>query len=179
MWVFGYGSLMWDGWECSRGCSFRTVASLPGFRRTFNKASVVKWGTKQHPGPTLNLECDPAAASTGMAFEFPDMKPDELLCYLKQREACDSVVHKIVLADGRKVVAFVSLYTGKNLMRGKTLSERVEMARKASGTSGSCFDYVRSVAEKLAELGLDDRAVTEFWEAVQEIMRSGNNALVE
>jgi cation transport protein ChaC len=39
-WIFGYGSLMWDGWEEKFGCEERQVAELPGHVRTFNKASV-------------------------------------------------------------------------------------------------------------------------------------------
>jgi cation transport protein ChaC len=40
MWVFGYGSLIWDGWENSYGCLRKCVAVLNGYRRTFNKAST-------------------------------------------------------------------------------------------------------------------------------------------
>ena len=44
----------------------------------------------------------------------------------------------------------------------------VSMARLATGTDGKCADYVRGIADKLAELGIDDPAVREFWEAVQQ-----------
>jgi hypothetical protein len=46
VWVFSYGSLMCDGWETSWGCQHRSIATLAGFRRIFNKGSVVNWGTK-------------------------------------------------------------------------------------------------------------------------------------
>jgi cation transport regulator ChaC len=38
MWVFGYGSLMWDHWETQFGCLRSLVADLPGYQRVFNKA---------------------------------------------------------------------------------------------------------------------------------------------
>jgi hypothetical protein len=33
MWIFGYGSLMFDGWESGYGCVRREWASLSGYRR--------------------------------------------------------------------------------------------------------------------------------------------------
>jgi hypothetical protein len=87
MWVFGYGSLMWDNWETAHGCLRHVVAVLPGLRRTFNKASVDHWGTKDKPCPTLNLAAEPSASCKGVAFEFPEEKRGEVLDYLTQREA--------------------------------------------------------------------------------------------
>jgi cation transport protein ChaC len=166
VWVFGYGSLMWDGWEKSWECQRKTLADLPGFRRTFNKASVKNWGSKERPGPTLNLEADANACCRGMAFELSDSKKEELLTYLKAREGSHPVHHEIHLVGVGEAIGFVSIYAGKNMIGGKTIAERAEMARQSSGTSGSCIDYVRGITEKLCELGIDDPAVTEFWEAV-------------
>jgi len=55
MWVFGYGSLMWDGWENSYGCLRKSIAVLNSCRRTFNKASMKNRGSKKAPCPTLSL----------------------------------------------------------------------------------------------------------------------------
>jgi cation transport protein ChaC len=49
MWVFGYGSLMWDGWQTKHACIRRVPAELDGYSRAFNKASVRYWGSKNHP----------------------------------------------------------------------------------------------------------------------------------
>ena len=62
MWIFGYGSLMWDGWVNGYGCVHTVKATLPGYRRAFDKASVRNWGTQQHCGPTLNITNDPAGS---------------------------------------------------------------------------------------------------------------------
>src|SRR4030095_13044058 len=55
MWVFGYGSLMWDGGEVEFGAARRERATLSGVRREFNKASWKNWGTRAVPAPTLGL----------------------------------------------------------------------------------------------------------------------------
>ena len=69
MWVFGYGSLMWDGWQTQHGCTRQMLADLPGYSRAFNKASVRNWGSTQNPCPTLSLT--EGGNCRGMAFEFP------------------------------------------------------------------------------------------------------------
>jgi hypothetical protein len=49
MWIFGYGSLMWDSWEQNFGCLGKEEAQLESFRRDFNKASTFRWGSRSAP----------------------------------------------------------------------------------------------------------------------------------
>jgi cation transport regulator ChaC len=42
------------------------------------------------------------------------------------------------------------------------------MVLKASGIRGSDFDYVKMVYEGLRSVGIDDPAVSEFWQIVKE-----------
>ncbi len=168
MWVFSYGSLMWDNWEVDFGCLSRVRATLPGFRRVFNKASVKNWGTQQNPSPTLNVAADPSASCKGVAFEFAEDKRGRVLAYLKRREGegFEFQDHRIQLDGGRWVNAVVPIYSG-NMLKGKTASELAEMARVAIGTQGTGIDYVRSVATKLAESGINDPAVESFLAAIE------------
>ena len=168
MWVFGYGSLMWDGWETKRGYTRRLVADLPGYCRRFNKTSVRNWGTKVAPGPTLNLSEVAAGVCRGIAFEFPDTQKVEILSYLEKREGKAFPLHEmsVRLVDQSEVLAFVPLYNGKNVIEGKTLEEIAGMVLAASGTDGTCLAYVNGIADKLAALGINDPAVTELWKAV-------------
>jgi len=168
MWVFGYGSLMWDGWETERGCTRRVVADLPGYCRRFNKASVRNWGTHAAPGPTLNLSKVAAGLCRGIAFEFPDTQKAEILSYLKEREGKAFPLHELLVRidDQSEVSAFVPLYNGKHVIEGKTVEEVAEMVLAATGTDGTCLAYVNGIAEKLSALGINDPAVTELWRAV-------------
>jgi cation transport protein ChaC len=85
MWVFGYGSLMWDSWEIDRGCLRRMTGELRGYVRTFNKLSVRNWGTRPYPGPTLNLVASDFSCRA-IVFEFPESRRAEIVAYLVQRE---------------------------------------------------------------------------------------------
>jgi glutathione-specific gamma-glutamylcyclotransferase len=169
VWVFGYGSLTFDGWQSKFGCVGHQRATLLGYRRTFNKKSVRNWGTKENPGITLNLEPFDGARCEGVGFEFPDDgQIPILLDALRDREACDPTVLRIQLADGRSVEARVYIYEGQtNLLDPATsAAEKAEMIYKARGTSGSAMDYVMRNFEGLQAVGLEDQAVTELWEAV-------------
>jgi glutathione-specific gamma-glutamylcyclotransferase len=169
MWVFGYGSLMWDNWERDFGCSRKCSALLKGYRRTFNKASTHNRGTRRAPCPTLNLEKEAAGTCKGMAFAFPDERRRDVLAYLGKREGPDFHLEllSVRLDDDTEVQAHVPVYCGKNLISSASLKEKAAMVRDARGTESSCEDYVKEIAELLAKLKIDDPAVTEFWQEVQ------------
>lgn len=171
MWVFGYGSLMWDNWETKHGCTRRVVADLPGYCRGFNKASVRNWGTKATPGPTLNLSKLDTGVCRGIAFQFPDAQKIEILSYLEEREGKAFSLHEVVvrLEDRSKVSALVPLYNGKNVIEGKTAKALAAMVLAASGTDGTCLSYVNGIADKLSSLGIDDPAVSELLNAVNNV----------
>src|SRR6266568_4933203 len=95
MWVFGYGSLMTDRWEEKNGCTRRVLADLGGYRRVFNKASVRNWGTRNNPGPTLNLEKTEGGSCRGIAFEFPEDRGKEVLAVLVEREGQNFALHSL------------------------------------------------------------------------------------
>lgn len=163
MWIFGYGSLMWDDWEKCYGCTRKVTAQLPGFRRVLNKASVKNWGTKENPGPTLNIENDESGSCQGVAFEFPKERWDAVLSELSVREGGFDLEEKdIVLPDGNREIAIVPIYKSKNIITGKSIQEYAEMIRRASGSKGRCVNYVQNLVAKLSELDIADEVVTEI-----------------
>ncbi len=148
MWVFGYGSLMWDGWERSRRCVRKGRAKLPGFRRAFNKASVRNWGSTECPGPTLNFVRDDDGVCEGIAFEFSDADADAVLAYLRGREGQNFHLEELEIETegGIETKAFLPVYRGANIIDGKTPGELAEMARTATGSDGRCVEYVQNIA---------------------------------
>lgn len=171
MWVFGYGSLMWDGWEGRHNCLQRQVAELHGYRRSFSKASVKNWGSPGNPGPTLNLETSEHAVCTGIAFEFSDVQVDEVCSYLARREGKGFALRpkQVWIKDAQTVNALVPIYAGPNVLKIKSLTELARQVASAKGTSGLCRDYIHGIHLELEKLGISDPAVAEIWNAVQTL----------
>jgi cation transport protein ChaC len=169
MWIFGYGSLMWDDWETKKLSSRRAIATLLKFRRAFNKASVKNWGDRVNPGPTLQVVPDPTGQLKGVAFEFPDEQSSNVLKAVKEREGPNFELREleVVLDDGNRVKALVPIYTGRFVIPNKSMAELAAMAKIAKGDEGKCFDYVKGIAEELKKLDIDDPVVQELWAAMQ------------
>ena len=158
MWVFGYGSLIWDEWADRFGCIRRERATLEKYRRDFNKASVRRWGSPERPGPTLGLTSSASDCCIGVAFEFEDASRDEIIAYLERREGGSFSLEErdVVLADGRRVPAIVALKDprAKTFLGDLPLEVRAALARRARGDAGSCVDYVVQVRKRLNDLGI-------------------------
>lgn len=169
MWLFGYGSLMWDGWERRYGCLRRTEANAPGLARIFNKKSLERWGTPARPGLTLNLTAltlGNAKPCQGVAFEFPADRQREIETYLSARETCAASDIAIAL-PGETITARTYIYDGPRLIEeGLSLTERAQLILSAAGSAGSSYAYIRDVRAHLVGLGVTDEAVDELWHAV-------------
>jgi cation transport protein ChaC len=168
LWVFGYGSLMWDGWEAQFDCQLRMTATLQGHRRCFNKLSVKNWGTKATPCPTLNLQEDRDGHCVGVAFSFDEIRKEDVLGYLRRREGKAFVLEpcSVLTSDGIQVTAYVPKYIGRNLLLDLAIDRQVAMIRAARGESGTGITYVNGVAEKLRQLGLRDPVVQSVVDAL-------------
>jgi glutathione-specific gamma-glutamylcyclotransferase len=166
MWIFAYGSLMWDGWERSFGATRIDGAVLANHRRSFNKKSVSNWGTPSAPCPTLGLEPATGVDCIGTAFELPEEQRTAVERWLIRREGKSFALigMSVRLPDGRDVCALtpVNDRTKSTYLGEVPLEERAKLARTARGRSGGCADYVRNIREKLSSLGIVDEDVEAF-----------------
>jgi cation transport protein ChaC len=163
MWVFGYGSLMADGWEVTHGCLRRCHATLPGFSRSFDKASSESRGTPKNPAPTLRLVPSQGACS-GIAFEFMDERRVAVLKDLLEREGKTFFLREksVRLDTGESIAALVPMYEGRHIILNKTISEIAAMAIRANGKRGSGVQYIEDVASHLQRCGVQDPVVDEL-----------------
>lgn len=159
LWVFGYGSLMWNpGFDYEE----RVPGKLIGAHRSLCVKSVHWRGTPEKPGLVLGL--DRGGACVGVAFRIAAARVEATLAYLREREQVTNIYHEAVrrvwLKDGseRAVPAVVFLVDrGHAQYSGRlTAEERLHLIRQGHGIGGPNADYVLATARHLAELGIRD-----------------------
>jgi len=87
MWVFGYGSLLWNpGFPVATS----VVATLPGYARSFCMRSIHHRGSVADPGLVLALDEQVGAACEGLALAVAEGHEDQTLTMLRERELISS-----------------------------------------------------------------------------------------
>lgn len=159
LWVFGYGSLMWNpGFEAAE----RVLATLPGFARTFCMRSIHHRGTVEAPGLVLALDPHPGECCHGLAFRVPPGEEGGTLAYLRERELISSAyveeTHGVELSDGRRVeaITYVVDTEHEQYCGGLDLETQAQIIARAVGGRGPNTEYLWNTSAHLAELGIDD-----------------------
>lgn len=159
LWVFGYGSLIWNpGFDVAE----RALATLPGYHRSFCMWSVHHRGTHADPGLVLALDAAADAHCEGVAFRAAEGSEDATLQGLRDRELISSAYLEkwvdVTLSDGRAVSAVTYVidphheqYTG-----ALPLIQQAEVIARAVGGRGPNTEYLHNTADHLAELGIHD-----------------------
>ncbi|WP_206997401.1 gamma-glutamylcyclotransferase [Trinickia mobilis] len=160
LWLFGYGSLIWNP-------GLPTVeavrARVHGYHRGLYLWSRVNRGTPEQPGLVLAL--DRGGSCSGIAFRLAGATARPHLEALWRREMAMGSYRPswlpCALAHGQRVLALsfvmrrdVPTYTGK-LPDGVVKT----VLRCARGRYGTTLDYVSRTVEALRESGMPDRAL--------------------
>ncbi|MGV6803973.1 MAG: gamma-glutamylcyclotransferase [Ruegeria sp.] len=159
MWVFGYGSLLWNpGFPVSH----RSHATLHGYARSFCMRSIHHRGTEEHPGLVLALDEHPGARCTGLALAVEPGHEERTLDELRERELISSAyVEKMLevhLDSGKTEMAVTYVIDPDHVQYcgGLTLEEQARIIAGAVGGRGPNTEYLYNTAEHLAEIGLND-----------------------
>jgi cation transport protein ChaC len=169
IWVFAYGSLMWDpGFEYAA----REPALLHGWHRAFCVSSPDYRGTKDSPGLVLGLLA--GGSCRGFALRIARARRRQVMEYLEAREMPEPIYHcrrlRIETAMGsRRAYAFVvnrdhALYTGK--LAPDAIARRI---LTAAGNRGPNRTYLEATVRHLDELGLADTAIHALHQAVARL----------
>ncbi|MEM9523314.1 MAG: gamma-glutamylcyclotransferase [Pseudomonadota bacterium] len=159
LWVFGYGSLMWNpGFPISES----VLARLQGYHRSFCMRSIHHRGTETEPGLVLALDMLSSSACDGIAFQVTPGQEEETLAYLRDRElvsaAYDECFVTLDLTDGRRVRALTYVINAQHEQYcGRLpLEEQARIIAHAVGGRGPNAEYLFNTASFMAGLGLHD-----------------------
>lgn len=162
MWVFGYGSLLWNpGFEVAES----VIGTLPDYARSFCMRSIHHRGTVENPGLVLALDQQVGEACEGVALKVVAGQEGETLAYLRERELISSAyVEKelsVQLHDGREVTAVVYVIDEAHdqYCGGLPLEEQAQIMAHAVGGRGPNTEYLYNTADHLASVGLHDPAL--------------------
>ncbi|MEM6480823.1 MAG: gamma-glutamylcyclotransferase [Pseudomonadota bacterium] len=159
MWVFGYGSLVWNpGFEASE----KVLARLTGYHRSFCMRSIHHRGTEDEPGLVLALDASPADVCQGVAFAVSAGEEEAVLANLRERELISSAyVEKnlpLDLVDGRRVMAVTYVVDPDHVQYcGRlALEYQAQIIANAVGGRGPNDEYLYRTVDHLTELGIGD-----------------------
>jgi cation transport protein ChaC len=169
LWVFAYGSLMWD--PGIRIMEIRT-ATLNGFHRSFCLKSRIGRGSAERPA--LMAALDRGGTCNGLALRIPGEHVDRETEILWMRE----------MVAGSYVPTFVTLETPQGRIEAVTfeinrqsdryvqldIDETARLIATGRGVRGTSLEYLENVAARLDLLGLSDPAISDLRQRVRQYL---------
>jgi cation transport protein ChaC len=164
VWVFGYGSLMWNPLF---HYSEQRPATLRGFHRRFCLWSITSRGTRERPGLVLGL--DRGGSCQGVAYRLPaDQAPHELKLLWNREMVLGSYEPRWARVEaapsregpggvqGLRALVFTVNREHPNYAGKLPLDAVVAALAAASGHLGSSAEYLFRAVDALAAHGLRD-----------------------
>jgi cation transport protein ChaC len=167
LWVFGYGSLMWNpGFaflESRRG-------RLYGYHRSLCVSSPSFRGTADDPGLVVGL--DRGGSCVGLVYRVAASDREQVITYLDDRESVGSIyqpMHGTVATESGRIEArsYIAYREGDHYRGGLTVERQIETVLRCSGTSGTNVDYLRNTVAHLDALGISDGPLHAVWREVE------------
>ncbi len=159
VWVFGYGSLLWNpGFPVAQS----KRATLMDYARSFCMSSIHHRGTEEKPGLVLALDEQQGAHCKGLALAVEAGHEDRTLDELRERELISSAYVERMLdvhLEGGEVVNAVTYVIDPHHVQycgGMPLEDQANIIAHAVGGRGPNTEYLYNTAEHLAEIGLRD-----------------------
>lgn len=161
LWVFGYGSLMWD--PAFRFAEVRRAHVADHARRFILKDSYGGRGTADLPGMLAAL--DYGAGCDGLVFRIAAADVAAETEILWRREMAGPAYHAVfVVADTElgsvQALAFTADHASAAIVGDISRAEQVQFIATGAGFFGSSLDYLANIAAHFAALGIEDAEVS-------------------
>lgn len=170
LWVFAYGSLMWDP-----GVHVVEIrkATLAGFHRRFCLKSQIGRGSAAKPA--LMAALDNGGDCRGLALRIPAAHVDPETEILWRREMlAGSYVPTFVAVETPQgaIEEAVTFVINRQCARYVQLDieETARLIATGRGVRGTCLEYLENLADRLELLGLHDPAISDLRQRVQRLL---------
>jgi len=168
LWVFAYGSLMWDP-----GIVFselRRAHSASHARRFILRDIWGARGTEERPG--LMAALDQGDGCHGLAFRIEAHSVEDETRRLWAREAPGPGYVPTLIPvehdDGRvHALAFLADHKAEGIVPDLPRETQIEYLATGTDFLGSSYDYIRTLAEHFTALGIDDPHVSDLLAEVE------------
>lgn len=159
LWVFAYGSLMWD--PAFRFSEIRS-ALLTGFQRRFCLKSELGRGTPERPGLMAGL--DKGGACSGIVFRIDrDLVDEETRVIWRREMLLHAYAPKFLAVETAlgnvEALAFVVDHSAKCYLPGMSEEETARYMASGSGIFGTSLDYIENLANHFETIGIKDDAL--------------------
>ena len=167
LWVFGYGSLMWNP---AFHHSETKAARIYGYHRRFCLWTPLGRGTPERPGLTLGLQR--GGSCHGLALRIPGHQVDAETRIVWRREMlAGGYLPTWVRAncDGQTVRAITFVANAKHHRYGGKvpMAKAARAIATAEGRLGRCRDYLHNLVLHLDDLGLADGQMHRLYKLVE------------
>jgi cation transport protein ChaC len=160
VWVFAYGSLIWNPLI---HYVEKRVGTVRGYHRCFCLWTHTGRGTLAKPGLTLGLE--PGGSCRGVAYRIAEPLAEHELQVIWGREMLTGAYAprwlKVATAEGRIHAIAFRVNRGHARYAGRLPEEKIVAAiAEAQGPLGPCATYLFNTVAHLEELGIEDRRLS-------------------
>ena len=160
LWVFGYGSLMWD--PAFRFADVRRAHVAGQARRFILKDSFGGRGTAERPGMLAAL--DRGTGCDGLAFRIPADAVEAETDVLWRREMAGPAYHATFVSAQTdtgpvRALAFTADHASAAIVGDISRADQVRFIATGAGFFGSSRDYLTNIAGHFATLGIEDAEV--------------------
>ncbi len=162
IWIFGYGSLIWNP-----GFSYeeKEMATVYGYKREYCILTSRHRGNNKQKGIVLGLKENEQSICQGKEFLINPQKQNEVFQYLQKRENGEEkdVYHRKEISiwleakqQWAKAHTFIANKEHPAFTEKLTIEEKIKIISKAKGHSGTNLEYFLNTFSMLSYLNIQD-----------------------
>ncbi|KAI9025555.1 ChaC-like protein-domain-containing protein [Hyaloraphidium curvatum] len=168
LWIFGYGSLMWNP---ALHVSESRPAEVKGFERSFCLSMILGRGSPESPGLMLGLVEGDRCAGVVHRIDKDHVESETSILWMREMLSGVYVPTWVDASTPEGSVRAVTFTIDKTHPRfaEETLEEQANLIATAVGRAGSNRDYLYRCKRELERLGIADPYVDDLFDRVTAI----------